>query len=93
MGVYKSKDHRGKGKVYVRRRWPNGSEFKRVAPNKTVGKKLFARIEESIAMGTWRTLKTELEKKHHDPLTIAERLPTSSAVTSRIDGQTSKRGL
>ena len=73
MGVYKSKDRRGKERVYVEKRWPRGAgRFKRVVPNRTMGKKLLARIEESIAMVTWRELKEELSRDRQQPVTIAD---------------------
>jgi len=72
MGVNKRADHRGRERVYVDRRWPGGKQFRRLVPNVTVGKKLLARVEESIAMGKWRELREELNSSHDRPHTILE---------------------
>ncbi|MDA2930319.1 site-specific integrase, partial [Acidobacteria bacterium AH-259-O06] len=63
MGVNEWRDRRGKKRTYVTKQWPDSTRFKRVVPNRTVGKKLLARINESIAMGTWRDLKVELSRR------------------------------
>lgn len=76
MGVNERKDRRGRKKVYVDKRWPDGVQFRRVVQNRTVGKKLLARIEESIVMGTWRALRDELNRPDEDvPQTIRELAP------------------
>jgi integrase len=62
MGINEWKDRRGKERIYVTKQWPDKTRFKRVVPNVTVGKKLMARIEESIVMGTWPRLKEELSR-------------------------------
>ena len=72
MGVYKHKDRRGKERVYVDKRWPDGGRYKRVQPNLTVARKTLARIQEAIAMGTWRELREELEVCGDRPQTIAD---------------------
>lgn len=54
------KDRRGKTRVYVSKKWPDGCRFRRRSPNKIVAKKVLSRIEESIVMGTWRELRDEL---------------------------------
>lgn len=51
---------RGKVHIEVRRRWPDGNEFRRFMPNMTVAKQVKARIEVAIADGAWRKLKDEL---------------------------------
>ena len=53
MSIKRWKDRRGNTKIMVSKQWPDGSRFRRVQPNMTVAKKTLARIEESIAMGTW----------------------------------------
>ena len=60
MPINQWKDRRGRVKIYVSRQWPDGSRFRRVQPNMTVAKKTLARIEEAIAMGTWRELREQL---------------------------------
>ena len=60
MPINSWKDRRGRVKIYVSRQWPDGSRFRRVQPNMTVAKKTLARIEEAVAMGTWRELRKEL---------------------------------
>ena len=73
MGLYRGKDRRGKPRYYVEKRWPEGSgRFKRVVPNRTIGKKLLARIEESIAMGTWRQLREELSRGAQKVVTLQD---------------------
>ena len=70
MGILRSRDASGKIRVEVSKRWPDGSRFRRYFPTKTVAAKTLARIEESIAMGTWRTLKEELQRGIGVDLTI-----------------------
>jgi integrase len=64
MAISKWKDRNGRSVIYVSKRWPDGSRFRRVQPNKSTAKKTLARIEESIAMGTWRKLQKEFSQ--HD---------------------------
>src|SRR5207249_5348434 len=66
----KGRDRRGNPRVVVSKRWPDGSRFRRYVPNITIGKKILARIEESIAMGTWRALKEELRHEADEEETI-----------------------
>ena len=63
MGISKTQNRHGNLKIYVSKRWPDGSRFRRVMPNYPVARKTLARIEESIAMGTWEGLKTGLSSK------------------------------
>jgi len=55
MGVNKWND-----RYVVSRYWPDGTRYRRVQPSYAVAKKTMARIEESIAMGSWRELRAEL---------------------------------
>lgn len=64
MGMRTTRDRRGKVKLDVDKRWPDGRRLTRVVSNRTVGKKLLVRIEESIIMGTWRALREELSRKN-----------------------------
>ena len=51
---------RGKARIEVRKRWPDGTIFRRYCPNRTVAKQLLHEIEVVIAKGTWRELKETL---------------------------------
>ena len=72
MGVNKRANPGGRPKVYVDKRWPDGNQFRRMVPSVTTGKKLLARIEASMAMGTWRDLRDELRFDREKPQTILE---------------------
>ena len=52
---------RGKTRIEVRKRWPDGTEYRRVCPNKTKAGFLLRRIESSIDDGTWRDYREELK--------------------------------
>ena len=52
----------GKKRIAVRKRWPDGTEIYRIVENRTIGKKLLSRINEAIAMGSWRELREELRR-------------------------------
>jgi integrase len=60
MAVNREKDRNGALRIVVSKRWPDGSRFRRYFPNSTIAKKTLARIEESIAMGSWQRLREEL---------------------------------
>jgi len=62
MGIRKWKDHRGRQRIYLSRKWPDGARFRRVMLNMTTAKNTDARITEAVAMGTWRKLKKELAR-------------------------------
>lgn len=73
MAVNRERDRKGKLRIVVSKRWPDGSRFRRYVPNSTIAKKTLARVEEAIAMGTWRQLKEELgHKKWERSLTVAD---------------------
>ena len=65
---------REKCRIEVRKRWPDGSTFRRYYPNMTLAKHVLARIEESIVTGRWRKLKEEVSgiKNTSADLTIEE---------------------
>lgn len=74
MGVNRHQDRRGKERLFVRKRWPDGEQFYRTVPNVTEGKRLLARIEAVLANGEeeWRSLREQLKKKGAEsPWTIA----------------------
>ena len=62
MGIRKWKDHRGRQRIYLSRKWPDGARFRRVMLNMTTAKNTDARITEAVAMGTWRKLKKKLAR-------------------------------
>jgi integrase len=66
MPIKEWKDSRGQKRIYVSKQLPDGSRIRRVQPNKTVAKKTLARLEEAVAMGTWRELKEELTRRPKD---------------------------
>jgi len=62
MSVRKQKDKFGKKHIVCDRRWPDGTRFRRVMPNRTLAKQVDARIAGAIAEGRWRSLKQQLER-------------------------------
>jgi len=62
MSVRKQKDKFGKQHIVCDRRWPDGTRFRRVMPNRTLAKKVDDRIAGAIAEGKWRQLKEELQR-------------------------------
>ena len=75
MGTAKVKDHLGRTRIEVSKYWPDGSRYRRYAPNPTVAKKVTARIDEAIVMGTWKELKKELMEAPPKEMTIREFAP------------------
>jgi len=73
MGVNRVKK-RDKDRIEVRKRWPDGSTFRRYYPNMTLARRVLARIEESIFTGRWKELKEELSgvKNRSGDLTVEE---------------------
>ena len=65
MGVNRVKK-RGKVRIEVRKRWPDGTTFRRYYPNMTVAKQDHVRIEESIITGKWPALKQDLSGYRKD---------------------------
>ncbi len=64
---------RGKPRIELCRRWPDGSTFRRYYPNKTSEKTVLARIEVSILDGSWPVLREGIsEKSVSRGLTIEE---------------------
>ena len=72
MAINRERDRNGHVRIVVSKRWPDKSRFRRYCPNTTVAKKTLARIEESIAMGTWRDLKEELARGVEASMTIEQ---------------------
>ena len=52
---------RGKPRIEVRKRWPDGTTFRRYMPNMTVAKQRINEIELAIAKGTWKELQRQLQ--------------------------------
>ena len=48
---------RGKSRIEVRKRWPDGTTFRRHMPNMTAAKQLLSEIEVAIARGVWPDFK------------------------------------
>ena len=57
---------RGKTRIEVRKRWPDGRTFRRYYPNRTVAKQVLNEIELAIAKGHWRDLKAELSGQEQE---------------------------
>ena len=72
MAINREKDHKGRKRIVVSKYWPDASRFRRYFPNMTVAKKAMARIEESIAMGTWKELREELSSAPTKQMTVEE---------------------
>ncbi len=51
---------RGQSRIEVRRRWPDGTTYRRFFPNMTTARQVNARIEGSIATGHWEAVREEL---------------------------------
>jgi len=62
MSVRKEEDKFGKKHIVCDRRWPDGTRFRRVMPNRTLAKRVDGRIAGAIAEGKWRQLKEELQR-------------------------------
>ena len=72
MAINQENDHKGQKRIVVSKYWPDASRFRRYFPNMTMAKKTMARIEESIAMATWRELKEELARGVEQGITTSE---------------------
>jgi len=63
---------KGKKRIAVRKRWPDGSEIYRIVSNRTQGKQLLGRIEDAITMGTWRKLREDLRRGVEKNITVRQ---------------------
>ncbi len=52
---------RGELRIEVRKRWPDGTTFRRYYPNMTLAKQTLMRVETSILDGSWQQWKQEME--------------------------------
>ena len=57
---------RGKPRIEVRKRWPDGTTFRRFFPSMTKARQLNIRIEAAIIDGTWRDLKQRLARNDQE---------------------------
>ena len=62
MSVRTETDKLGRKRIKCDRRWPDGTRFRRVMPNRTSAKNIDARIHAAIAEGTWRKLREDLKR-------------------------------
>ena len=66
--IFEETDKRTRKKYTVcSKYWPDGTRFRRRFTNKTLAKNVLARIEGTIAMGTWQELKKELTEPPPEP--------------------------
>ena len=72
MSVRKEKDKLGKEHIVCDRRWPDGTRFRRVMPNRRLARQVNDRIAGAIAEGKWRSLKQELERGTSKQETVKE---------------------
>ena len=61
-----------RGKTVCDKRWPDGTRTTRVCENRTNAKQLLARIDASIADGTWPVLKEKLILRDRGNVTLQE---------------------
>ena len=57
---------RGKKRIEVRKRWPDGRTFRRYYSNMTLAKRMLFRIEESIVTGHWKGLREDLSQGNNE---------------------------
>ncbi|MBI4454732.1 MAG: tyrosine-type recombinase/integrase [Acidobacteria bacterium] len=62
MSVREELDKLGRKQIICDRRWPDGTRFRRVMPNRKLAADLDARIHASVVEGTWHRLKGRLER-------------------------------
>ena len=92
MGINRVKK-RGKTRIEVCKRWPDGTTFRRYHFSMNFAKHMLARIEGSIATGTWPELREELttgQKQEDAPITVRE---FSARFLARIIHQRRKKRL
>ena len=86
---------RGKTRIELRKRWPDGTSIRRYFPNGTVAKRLLNRIEVAIADGSWPKFQKELLFGTKADLSIGEYAEHYVEVYCRVHNQpsTCKRKL
>jgi integrase len=73
MGVNRVKDKKNQVRREVRKRWPDGREFRRYYPNVNQARQKLAEIETSIFRGNWREVRDELKGVvKEEPKTVKE---------------------
>jgi len=63
---------RGRSRIEVRKKWPDGRTFRRFYPNKARGERVLRRVEQSIEDGSWKEYRQELEHGTSSEMSIAE---------------------
>ena len=66
MGINRVRDKTGRIRIEVRRRWPDGTQYRRFFDNLTIADKTLTRSKNSIYEGTWKELRGELSTKRKD---------------------------
>jgi integrase len=74
MAVNRVTDRKGRTRIEVRKRWPDGTEYRRYFRNMTTANQAYYRIEDAIARDEWAELKQRLigHGIQDDDLTVAE---------------------
>ena len=55
---------RGKTRIELRKRWPDGTTYRRYFPNVTRARATLTRIEAAVLDGSWPELKIKLQQRH-----------------------------
>ncbi len=63
MGINRVKK-RGKTRIELRKRWPDGTTYRRYFPNVTKARATLTRIEAAVLDGGWPLLKITLQQRH-----------------------------
>ena len=72
MGINRVRK-RGKSRIEVRKRWPDGTTFRRYFPNMTLARRIRTEIEASILNGSWLELQERLSRSQlSEQVTIRE---------------------
>jgi hypothetical protein len=61
-----------RGQIVCDKHWPDGTRIIRRCANRTQAKELLARIEASIADGSWKAFREQLRLRHRQTLTLSE---------------------
>ncbi len=73
MGVNRVIDRKGNTRWEVRKRWPDGKEFRRYYANVNKARQKLAQVENSVFQGSWREVRDELNGVEPEaPYTISE---------------------
>lgn len=72
MAINRVRYRRGGTKIEVRKRWPDGSEYRRFYRNTKLAKRILTRIEAAVIDGSWRELREELCGKAQEKVSVAK---------------------